>query len=58
MHWMTVIEDNEFPERGKIEMSLKIRLITMDSCSCEPGHMYFSNVIPNKSRIFIICQIN
>lgn len=45
-----MLDDNGFPEWGKIEIPLKIRLIIMVSCSCEPGHMYVSNVIPNQNR--------
>lgn len=42
--WVTMLDDNGFPEWGKIEIPLKVRLIIMVSCSCEPGHMYVSNV--------------
>lgn len=57
-HWVTVIEDNEFPRRGKIEMPSKARFISMVSCSCEPGHMYVSVLYHIRTEIFIICQVN
>lgn len=40
----------DFPSGEKIEVPLKIRLIIMVSCSCEPGHIYVSNVIPSQNR--------
>lgn len=47
---VTMIENNEFPKRRKIEIPFKIRLITMFLYSHVPEHTHVSSIIPNQSK--------